>query len=595
MYKKNIFEYLQKNILLTDGAMNTYYKKILNTESNSEAANIYDENTIIEIHKKYIEAGAKLIRTNTFSANTFFFKDIEEVKNIIEKGYKIAENVSKLYEDDIYVGASIGPIPDNHLKQINKNEYKEIIDIFLNLGAEIFVFETFNSLEYIMDSIEYLKEKKPSCFVLIQFSLTDIGVTKKSISYKKIIDMLKDSEYIDAFGFNCGVGPLHMLNILKKAEIPEKYMSALPNAGYPEIINNKVEYVMSPEYFADLAYQITKLGIKIIGGCCGTTPKHIKLLKQKLNKDNKQDIVINMNESKIEIKEKKKNIKNKFHNKIINNKFIIAVELDPPFKLSADNILKGAEELKNNGVDIITIADSPMGKPRADSVIISSKIQRQVGIDTLPHICCRDRNAVSLRSSILGGYIEGIRNTLVVTGDPIPGEMKETTKSVFNLNSYSLINMINEMNNDLFFEEPIKIGGAVNFNVKNKEAEFKRLLKKAELGAEFFLTQPIFSDDTIEFIKGIGNDRNYKIFAGIMPLVTYRNAQFINNELPGITIPEKFLSMFSAEMTREESESTGVEISCQIAEKIKDYVDGFYIITPFNRYEMIIKILKNII
>lgn len=582
---QDIKQYLKDNILLTDGAMGTYYHSNHHDEDAVELANLTNKEAILNIHKEYISAGARLIRTNTFSANTYKLGDMDIVAQVITAGYNIAKEAA---DDTAYVGASIGPIPNN---DDSIPEYTFIIDIFLNLGADIFVFETFNNYQTLLKLTEYIKSQKPNAFILTQFALTDIGVTKKSVTSDKIISELSDYPYIDALGFNCGVGPMHMLNILKKSSIPSKYFSALPNAGYPEVINDRIEYVMNPKYFAEMVIEFPKIGVNIVGGCCGTTPEHIALLSAMLpnNTANKKNVVP-QTETAVSTPAEV----NPFHKKLRENKFVVAVELDPPFKPVSEKIIASAKALKEHGVDIITIADSPMGKPRADSMLISAKILRDTGIDTLPHICCRDRNSIALRSAILGAYIEGIRNLLVVTGDPVQGDSKVDTKSVFNLNSYSLVNMVTEMNNTLFENDPIKIGGAVNFNVKNKDFELNRLLRKKDMGAEFFLTQPIFSDDTIEYIKGLPKDRDYKIFAGIMPLVTYGNVQFINNELPGITIPEQYASLFSPDMTREQAEDIGISISVDIANKIRPYVDGLYINAPFNRHQMVIKILSQL-
>lgn len=584
--KPNIREYLKNNILLTDGAMGTYYSTICNNpQFCCELENLHNSDIIYKIHREYIQAGARLIRTNTFAANTSKLDNIKTVKEVITAGYNIATSAAG---EDAYVGCSIGTIieyPDVI------DEYKTIIDTFINLGGNIFIFETFNNYITLLELSNYIKSINSDIFVLAQFSLTDTGVTKKSVSAKNIIKALEDNPNFDAIGFNCGVGPMHMNHILKKTVLPKKFFSSLPNAGYPEVINGKIEYVMNPKYFADIVSEFPSMGVNILGGCCGTTPEHIELLATKLGnfKPIKPEYITVDKPTALEPK-----IKNLFQQKLRDNKYIVAVELDPPFKPVSEKLILGAKALKESGVDIITLADSPMGKARADSITMSIKILREAGIDTLPHICCRDRNSIALHSAILGAYIEGIRNILVVTGDPVQGDSKVDTKSVFNLNSFTLVRMISEMNNTMFADDPIKIGGAANFNVKNKSTEHKRLLRKKEMGAEFFLTQPIFTDDTIEYIKSLPKDRDYKILGGIMPLVTYGNVQFINNELPGITIPKKYEEMFSPDMTREEAENIGINIAVDISKKILPYVDGLYINAPFNRYEMVIKILDQL-
>ncbi len=589
-----ILDYLKESVLITDGAMGTYYAGAVEKPfQNNVLANIYSPIDVEKIHKEYIESGSKLIRTNTFRANTYMLDgDIEFVRKIISAGCKIAKKVA--FEKDVFVGASIGPIPDVDTEVDHTKEYFEIVDTFVSEGIDIFILETFYSLDYVKEIVKYIKSKNRDYFVITQFSVNDTGVTKKSLSVGRIVSELKDFAGIDAIGFNCGVGPLHMINIIKELpDLGRVFVSAMPNAGYPEFIDNKVEYVMNPKYFAKMCAELIYEKVKIIGGCCGTTPEHIRLLKENIlaipHKVSGDSVLLN-----VEVKKENQDIKNGFHKKLEKGEFVIAVELDPPFKASVDKLVRGAKVLKEKGVDIITIADSPMGKSRADSMVISTRIRREANIEVLPHICCRDRNSISLRSSVLAGYIEGIRNFLVVTGDPVPEELRGSVKSVFDLNSFSLINMIREMNHDIFDSENVKIGGAVNFNVKNKNSEYKRLLKKVESGAEFFLTQPIFTDDTVEFIKRLPKERDFKILGGIMPIVSYRNAQFLNNEMPGIAVSDNYVSKFSSDMDRETAEKIGIGIAVEIAEKIQDYVDGLYIMTPFNRYEMVADILRKL-
>ncbi len=591
----SIKEYLKNNILITDGAMGTYYSEITGkTSENCVLANLSEPEVIEKIHKEYIIAGAGIIRTNTFCANTVIIeKNIDFVKKIVMSACKIAKKA--VIGTSTFIGASIGPIPDGENEADHTREYFDIIDCFINEGIEIFIFETFYSLDYVLKLSDYIKQKNKNAFVITQFSVNDAGITRKSLGIERIVSEIKRYKNIDVVGFNCGMGPLHMLNRLKSiSNTSGKMISALPNAGYPEFIDNKVEYVMNPKYFAKTCAKMVFGNVRIIGGCCGTTPEHIRLLAECVE-NNSEEIVKDENFVSDEKQKSVQKVRNNFHRKIENGEFIIAVELDPPFKTSVDRIIEGASVIKKSGADIITIADSPMGKSRADSMIISAKIKRETGAEVLPHICCRDRNSISLRSSVLAGYIEGIRNFLAVTGDPVPGELKRSIKGVFDLNSYSLINMIYEMNNDVFDNEYIKIGGAVNFNVKNKQLEYERLLKKAESGAEFFLSQPIFTDDAFEFVKKLPKKRSFRILGGIMPLVSYRNVQFINNELSGITIPEKYAERFLPDMERDEAEKTGIETAVEIAETIRDYVDGFYIVTPFNRYEMVSKILRRLL
>lgn len=590
----NIFEYLKDKFLITDGAMGTYYSQITgDNESFCEFANLSNDRIIKNIHKEYIDAGAKLIRTNTFSANTITLGvSKEELEKIIKRGYQIAKEAAS--DKDIFVAADIGPI---NISGIDKtiddvyDEYKFIVDTFMSEGADVFVFETLSNLNCLEEVSRYIKEKNKSAFVLTQFAVMQDGYTRDGVSINAIVNKVKDIKDIDAFGFNCGSGPAHLYSMLKKLDIYEdNIISALPNAGYPEIVNERMVYIDNPDYFSDKMLSIKKFGAKIVGGCCGTTPKHISELSYKLKLHGSKVVLKSSDENKVIRKISK--INNNFISKLNSGKFPLVVELDPPTNTVMDKVMHCAQVCKENNIDLVTVADSPMSKVRVDSIVIASKIKREVGIDVMPHICCRDKNINAIRSSVLAANIEGIRNILAVTGDPVSGAEEIKAKSVFNLNSFRLIELISEMNKEVFNGDEISIGGALNLNALNKNSEISRMNKKISNGASFFLTQPIFEDDTIEFLSNFKKESNAKILGGIMPLVSYRNAQFINNELPGVTIPQKYVERFDKDMTRNEAEEVGIEIAVEIISKIKNYVDGLYLVTPFNRIEMVMKVIK---
>lgn len=329
-----------------------------------------------------------------------------------------------------------------------------------------------------------------------------------------------------------------------------------------------------------------------MGGCCGTNPSYVKELSSSISFSKTDDNILANIVSTNELKTKSK--VNKFKQKLDNDEFVTIVELSPPTDTDISKVIEGAKLCKENNVDLVTIPDSPMSRVRADSAIIASKIQREIGIDAMPHICCRDKNTNAIRSTLIGAHIENIRNVLAITGDPVSDASKVQTKSVFNLNSFKLIELINDMNTEVFKEDGMLIGGALNLNVRNKEAEFNRMMKKIEKGANFFLTQPIYDDDAIEFLKVIKERVDIKILAGVLPIVSYRNAMFLNNELPGVTIPEKYINMFSENMTKEEGQSIGLEIAVDIVKKLKEVSDGLYFIAPFHRVSMLIDIIKEI-
>ncbi|WP_378954906.1 bifunctional homocysteine S-methyltransferase/methylenetetrahydrofolate reductase [Pelosinus sp. sgz500959] len=594
----NIREYLQDNILITDGAMGTYYAQLTgNYDELPEYANVNNPKIIKQIHKEYMAAGAKLIKTNTFSANPLAL-DVSKakLKELIIAGIDIAHEVTA--NKNIFVAASIGPIPEMadhiHIDQEKiMADYQFIVDVFLEQGIKIFIFETFSDVVNLGEISKYIKAKDPNLFILTQFATTPEGFTRKGISNEHIVAEVKKTKNIDAYGFNCGVGPTHLYNSLQKINMGEDIVAVAPNAGYPEIIHERTVYIQNPDYFAEKMKEIGELGVKILGGCCGTTPIHIEKMAELIHTGSDRYV------PKEQIVTKEKvifgvNQLDGFAEKVKQDQFVIAVELDPPFHADVELMLDNARVCKESGVDVITIADSPMGRARVDSIMIAAKIKREVGIEVIPHVCCRDKNLNALKSSLLAGYAENIRNILAVTGDPVAMADKNDIKSVFNLNSFKLIELIATMNQEVFAGQPIHIGGALNLNGLHPEVEVTRMGKKVDRGAKFFLTQPIFDENVIHLLPQLKQDGKAKILGGIMPLVSYRNAHFLNNEVAGIRIPEHILNQFDKNMAKEEAELLGIEIAVDLANKMKDHVHGFYFITPFNRVEMIRKIIKKL-
>ena len=589
---------LKKRTIIIDGAMGSYYAKITGKYTElPEYANIEAPEIITGIHKEYISAGAMLIKTNTFSANRFVLKKTkEERKMIIEAAVEIARQA--VIAEQVHVAASIGPIPDTIDKQIldkrsQEKEYLDIVDIFIDLGIDIFIFETFGDCFGILGMAKRIRARNEKAFIIAQFALDPEGYTRKGIHAVHLIETVKSSKLFDAYGFNCGVGPGHLYNLLKRMDINDDIISVSPNAGYPEIVNERTVYIENPEYFAQKMSEIESLGVKILGGCCGTTPEHIKWIKLILSQKQTPEFKKRGSDQDIRVFSVDKKIED-FSEKIACHDFFIAVELDPPFDTDVERIIYNAEICRDNGVNLVTIADSPMGRVRIDPMLMAVKIKRETGVECMPHICCRDRNTNALKSLLMAGYVEGIRNVLAVTGDPVAPADKSEIKEVFDLNSLGLIELISNMNREIFSDEPINIAAALNLNVPQPQAELSRMYKKVTHGARRFYTQPIFDPQKLAFLPEMQEKKDFKIIGGIMPLVSYRNAQFLNNEIPGIKIPENTIKRFDPQMSREYAEELGVEIALEIAEKMRGRVKGFYFITPFNRVEMIVKIIRRL-
>lgn len=577
--------------ILADGAFGTYYSKLTqNSNMLCELENINNPEIVRDIHRQYIESGAKIIRTNTFSANTQSLNiTTDKLVEVIKNGYYIAKGAA---EGDTVILADVSAIystDENHEQCLE--EYKTIIDAFAECGAESFIFETLPNIDTVAFAIDYIKEKNSNAEIILSFAIMPDGCTRSGLHFDALLNsILPYKDKLCAVGINCGCGPNHIYKFAARlydfiSKNTNLFVSVMPNSGYPAVERRVMTFFSDPRYFAKETARLAQFGISILGGCCGTEPEHIRQLSEEIKGIKKQNPPIFK-----EDEEKPK--QGVFSSKLAHSDFVIAVELDPPYGTDVSKLINGAKMLKQAGADIITVSDSPLGQVKMESVLCSAKIKREAEIDTLPHICCRDRNINAIRSALLGAHSEGIRAVLAVTGDHIAESDKGLVKPVFNMSSLQLISLIAQMNNDVFIKEPIAIGGAFNPDIKVAKSQLNRLKKKMEMGATFFLTQPVYSSESIDIIKE-ARSFGAKILVGIMPLVSYRNAMFLSNEVPGISIPTEILSRFSPTMTREEGTNTGIEIAVELALEYKPHADGFYFMTPFNRAEVVCSIIEN--
>lgn len=594
-----IQEYIQEHKLLAQGAMGTYYSTKAQKEGEmSEMANLSNPQIIQKIHEEYIEAGANLLITNTFSANTVSLQsEWTMVEECIRKGIKIAKDAILHKENnsqELFLAGDVGPIPENgeRTREENLSEYKRICDIFIEEKLPVILFETFPEISYIKELAGYIKEKDSNIFLITNLCVNKNGYTLAGMNGEHLLEELVRMGEIDACGLNCGVGSGHIYQLVLGMQglLEKKYIMAAPNAGYPEQLQNRMVFFNNAGYFAENMKKMSEMNVAILGGCCGTTPRHIELLRKKMN-----DAPIRI--KKIETKDE--NIskedfttvkKNVFLEKLQSGKKVVAVELDPPYDGNDERIMECAHVLKNLDVDIITIADSPMGRSRVDSILMSVKIAGETGMPVMPHLSCRDKNMIAMRSGILGGYVNKIRNLLLVTGDPVPSEQRKATTGVFDYHSIRLMEFVKEMNQEHFAKDPIIYGGALNYGRGKIENVTDRMKKKVQAGAEYFLTQPIYADKDIERIRQIKECVDTKILCGIMPLVSYRNANFIKNEMAGIHVPDEIVERYSPDMSKDEAEWVGAKIASEIIEKLSPYADGYYFMLPFNRVSLMEKI-----
>lgn len=592
MTKVTFDSYIKQNKVLCDGAFGTYYAALTGTDEPCEMANLDNPELVKKIHREYIQAGARLIRTNTFAANREMFAVTGlQVKDIIKKAYALAKETVKEEQEEVYIGGDIGPIPVETMTKREKREeeYLEICRTFLEEGAEILIFETFSDMEEILPAIRTIKEEKQDIFIIVQFCVNQFGYSNAGLSAKRLLEEAGKVEEISAAGFNCGVGPGHLSRIMEKLNLSVgKYITALPNAGYPHMIQSRMVFLDNEEYFVAKGCDIAGLGVDILGGCCGTTPSYIAKLHQKIMWERKE----------ARIPEKKETARPVIETRDYSffqgrKKKLIAVELAPPLNADDEKLMDAANRLKNCAVDVVTFPDSPSGRTRVDSVLMAAKVMKETGMCVMPHLCCRDKNAIAIRSLLLGAQINGIHNFLIVTGDPVPTLIRQSVKGVFNFDSVGFMKIVKEMNEEQFAKEPLCYGGAINYNRRNLEVECDRMRKKTEAGASFFFTQPLFCKEDVEKVRWLKEEvPETKILCGIMPLISRKNALFMKNEMAGIHIPDEVVERYGEDMTRRQGEETGIAIAKEMIELSSGFADGFYFSLPFNRVSVLEAVIK---
>lgn len=571
---------------LFDGAFGTYYANLYEDDAPCEMANLHHPQRVLHVHESYCKAGCDAIKTNTFSANEQTLDcSKEEIKTILIQGYQLAKQAATPYGVDVF--ADIGPIAQQKNVSLFA-QYQEIVDIFLSLGAKHFLFETFYQDTCLKEVCAYIKQQCPDSFIITSFAVSADGYTRVGVSGEKMLQGLDECKDIDALGLNCICGPMHLNRILKKLDIKHHIVSIMPNSGYPTMVHNRTFFRDNRAYYAEEMMKILAEGASIIGGCCGTTPAYIKEIRKVLQHRTispSQDTG-EQTESQIEHKE------DPFHQKLARGEKIIAVEFDPPNNCQIEKFMENAEYLKEQGIDAVTIADCPVARARVDSCLLACKLHRELGMNVIPHMTCRDRNINATKALLFGLQIEGVHQVLVVTGDPIPTEDRKQVKGVFNFNSQLLAGFIKDLN-ETVLPQPFLICGALNINAVNFEAELAKAKRKEQQGVGVFMTQPVLSKHALDNLKLAKQSLSAKLLGGIIPIVSYRNAIYMNNEISGIDVDEDIIQRYQ-DKTKEEASRLAVVISNAIVDEIHDVIDGYYLITPFNRVDIIGEIVSHI-
>ncbi len=570
--------------LLFDGAMGTYYAaRPGGGAERCEQANLDAPEEIAAIHRAYLEAGARAIRTNTFDVGG----DWERARRIIEAGCSIALAAAEPFGAHVF--ADLGPAPQEGPLPPGEH-YRCQAEVFLAQGLTHFILETLPGDEGLPELARYLKARCPEAFLLASFAVDPTGVTREGVSGRALLARAAALDEVDGVGFNCVSGPRHLLELVQGLDLSAlggKPLSVMPNAGYPTVLGRRVAYRGGPNYFAARLADIARWGAALVGGCCGTTPEHIARAAQALEGASRESPAL----LPAQPRPRREPVpgRNRLREKLEAGRRVIAVELDPPADDQAEAFMEGVRALRDAGADAVTVADCPVGRPRADSCLLSCKIRRETGVDPLPHMTCRDRNLNAAKALLLGLSMEGVHNVLLVTGDPIPTQDRDEVKSVFNFNSRKLMGYVGALAGH-GLSTPFQIFGALNVNAPNFARQLELAREKEEAGAAGFLTQPVHSPRALDNLRLAREKLRGYILGGVFPIVSHRNALFLNNEVAGVSVPEDVVRRYEG-LSREEAEELAAELSVQAARDMEGCTDGWYLMTPFRRVALITRIM----
>ncbi len=609
----NFNEIVRQKAILFDGGMGTeLYQRGIFINRCFEEVNLSNPELVKQIHRDYKLAGADVIETNTFGANRFKLRRFNLQDKLYEINRRGAELAREIAKDEVLVAGSVGPlgIQIEPLGPIAREEaqdfFAEQVRGLLDGGVDILIFETFVNLDELHQAILAAK-KLTTIPIIAQVTIDEDGNTITGADPETTIEQLT-SFGADCIGVNCTVGPQTMLSWLETVrKLTDLPISIMPNAGKPKNVDGRNIYLASPEYFAEYAKLLIQSGANVIGGCCGTGPEHIKKMRSAISA--LQPKLINKALSKIEAKhtskveviEKAK--KSRLARRLVDGHFVTFVELLSPRGVTARKEIEKARELYYYGIDVINIPDGPRASARMSAVSLAVQIQREVGIETVLHFVCRDRNVIGIQSDLLGAYALGIRNILAITGDPPKLGTYPDATAVFDVDSIGLVNILNRLNHGLDIAglpigEPTGffIGVGANPVAINIEEELRRLYWKVDAGAEYIVTQPVFDVDQFEkFVRKIEHYR-LPIIAGLWPLTSLRNAEFMNNEVPGCYVPETIMERLrKVQDSKEMSLAEGIQIARETLTRIKDMIQGVQISAPFGRIESVFQTFNGII
>jgi homocysteine S-methyltransferase len=586
-------------VYVFDGAMGTMlYSRGIYINRCYDELNLTAADLVLGLHREYIKAGADIIETNTYGANRVKLSGYgleDRIADINREGARIAREAAA---SRAFVAGAIGPL-GIRIEPYGPTSAEEARDMFreqalalVESGIDLFVLETFSDVAEIRQVISAIKSicDLP---IVAQMTIQNDGNTSYGTSPELFTQRL-DEWGADVIGLNCSVGPHAMLEALEKMrQVTTRKLSAQPNNGLPRQVDGRMFYMTSPDYIAKYAKRLIQAGAKFVGGCCGTTPEHIKQIANAVaalspGRSNVRVYVEEPEQPDVEITPRAG--KSRLARKITEGEFVTSVEIVPPKGCDASKMLESVRLLKNAGVDAVNVPDGPRAQSRMGVLAVSTLIEQQVGIESVMHYCCRDRNLLGMTSDLLGAAALGIRNLLIITGDPPKmGPYPEAT-AVFDIDSIGLVNMVNRLNhgmdiggNPIGSPTSFFVGVGVNPCAVDLDYELRRFEWKVEAGAEYAITQPTFDVAQLRnFLKRIEHCR-IPVIAGIWPLVSYRNAEFLANEVPGVVVPDSILERMHRITDKDAAREEGLAIARETLMEVRDVVQGVQVSAPFGR------------
>ncbi len=603
---KPFLEALHERVLLCDGAMGTYlYEKGEYINRSYDELNLTKPDLIREIHREYIAAGADIIETNSFGANRLRLARWGLQDKVREINNAAAQNAIYEARGAVYVAGSMGPLGAGiqPLGAVSPEEaaavFREQAEALIDGGVDLIILETFANLKELEIAVAAVRARKADIPIIAHMTFGEDGHTPLGEPIEKVAAAM-DALPIDVLGVNCSVGPAPMLDMVTKiASITHKPVSAMPNAGYPRLHEGRLIYMTTPEYLETYAKRFIRSGVKVIGGCCGTTPAHIRALRHAVK-------ALAPSRPMVEVKEAKKEEavpavptagKSPLAKKLAQGKFVTCVEILPPKGADPSKVLDLAKQLKDAGVDACNIPDGPRASARMSPMSLALLFQQKVGIEPVLHYTCRDRNILGMQSDILGAHAIGLRDILAVTGDPPKlGNYPDAT-AVYDVDAIGLVKIISNLNhgldvagNRIGAPTAIHIGVGVNPVAINLEQEISRLRQKVEAGAEFMFTQPVFDTEMFIRFKELTKDIAIPTLIGILPLASSRMAEFLHHEVPGMSVPDGIRKQMAD--AGDKGAELGVSLAVEALEAMHGMVQGVYVMSPAGGVKASLAVLK---